>query len=200
MMQLHEILFVISSYLLGSIPAGFVIYYLMEKKDIREEGSGNIGATNMMRTKGKKAAIPTLIFDVLKGALPVFYGLQYFDSPVVVICGGAAAVMGHLFPLYIKFKGGKGVASLAGVFLAFNYPTVLVFGVFFLVAGYFTKHVSAGSITGVGAIFFYTLFTQIVEVAGIVFLLTVIILFKHAGNIKKMMAGTENKFCWKENG
>jgi glycerol-3-phosphate acyltransferase PlsY len=199
-LTIHEILFVIFSYLLGSIPCGFIIYYLTEKKDIREKGSGNIGAANVLRTKGKKAAIATLLFDVLKGVLPIVYGMKYFDSPVVVICGGAAAVIGHLFPIYIKFKGGKGVASLAGVFLFYNFPAVIVFLVFFLSAFAFTKYVSAGSTAGVAAVFFYTLFTDIVEVSMLVFILVILIIIKHGSNIKRMIAGTENKLTWKKNG
>lgn len=199
-MTTHEILFIVISYLFGSIPYGFLIYYLSERRDIRKEGSGNIGATNLLRAKGQKAAVATLICDMLKGVLPIAYGMRYFDSPIVIICGGAAAITGHLFPVYLKFKGGKGIASLTGLFLVFNFPTLIVFAVFFLVVFAITKYVSAGSVTGVTAVFFYTLFTDIVEVSAIVFMVCVLILIRHGSNIKRMMAGTENKFTWKKNG
>lgn len=199
-MTTHEILFIVVSYLIGSIPCGFLIYYISDKKDIRKEGSGNIGATNLLRIKGKKAALITLICDMLKGALPIAYGLRYFDSPIVVICGGAAAVIGHLFPIYLKFKGGKGVATLIGVFLIFDIPSFIVFIVTFFAVFFFTNYVSAGSIAGVSAVFFYTLFTDIVELSLIVFIIVVLILCKHISNIKRMMAGTENRLTWNKNG
>ena len=89
----HEILFLILSYFFGSIPFGFLIFYIFEKKDIRDEGSGNIGATNVFRSKGKTAGIITLILDILKGVLPIVYGLNHFNSPAMVMGGGAAVIV-----------------------------------------------------------------------------------------------------------
>ena len=183
-MTSHEVLYVIISYLLGSIPCGFIIYYLKKKGDIRNEKSGNIGATNVLRTVGKKAAAATLLLDMLKGILPVAYGIRYFDSPVIILCGGAAAIIGHLFPVYLKFRGGKGVASLIGVFLVFDFPAAVVFLVSFAAVFALTKYVSAASLTGVLALFFYTLFTSIVEISMIVFIVVILILIKHGSNIK----------------
>ena len=199
-MTMHEALFILIAYLVGSIPCGFIIYYAAEKKDIRQEGSGNIGTTNVLRAKGKKAAAATLLCDMLKGALPVIYGMSNFESPVVIACGGAAAVIGHLFPVYLKFKGGKGVASLVGMFLVFNSPAAIVFFVSFFVLLALTHYVSAASITGVTAAFFYTLFTDIAEVSLIVFMVVILILIKHGANINRLMAGTEDKLNWKKNG
>lgn len=199
-MTTHEVLFILIAYLVGSIPCGFIIYYVTEKKDIRQEGSRNIGATNVLRTRGEKAAAVTLLCDMLKGALPVIYGTSNFESPVVIACGGAAAVIGHIFPLYLKFKGGKGVASLVGVFLVFNYPTAIVFFVFFFVLLALTHYVSAASITGVTAAFFYTLFTDIAEVSLVIFMVVILILTKHGSNINRLMAGTEYKLNRKKNG
>jgi glycerol-3-phosphate acyltransferase PlsY len=173
---------------------------LKKKGDIREVGSKNIGATNVLRVVGKKAAATTLVLDMLKGALPVAYGLRYFDSPVILLCGGAAVVTGHLFPIFLKFKGGKGVAALLGVFLVFNFPAAIVFLVSFFAVFAFTKYVSAGSLIGVLALFFYTLFTGIVEISIITFVISMLILIKHSGNIKRLMAGTENRLNWEKNG
>jgi len=196
----HEVLYVIISYLVGSIPFGFIICCLKKKSDIRDEGSGSMGATNVLRVVGKKAAAATLLLDVLKGILPVAYGFRYFDSPAMSLIGGAAAIVGHLFPVYIKFRGGKGVASLVGVFLVFDFPAVIIFLVSFAAVIAVTNYVSAGSLTGVLALFFYTLFTGIVEISMIVFVIVTLIIIRHGSNIKRMMAGTENRLTWKKNG
>jgi len=196
----HEALFIIGSYLLGSIPFGFILYYLTEKKDIRQEGSGNIGATNVLRTKGKSAGIVTLACDMVKGVFPILYGLKHFDSPVIIISGGAAVILGHLFPLYLKFKGGKGIASFLGVCLVFHFPSAAAFGAAFLLTFYFTRYVSASSIAGVAAVFFVILFTKVTEVSMIVFTVAVLIVIKHHTNIKRIIGGTENQLIWKKNG
>lgn len=193
-MPKHEILFIVFSYLVGSIPFGYIIYYLTEKKDIREDGSGNIGATNVLRSKGKSAGIVTLVLDMLKGGLPVLYGSIHFDSPVLIIAGGAAAILGHLFPLYLKFKGGKGIACFLGLLIVFHFPSALAFGAVFLAALFLTRYVSVGSIAGVTVVFFITLFTQVVEVAMIVFGLTVMVVSRHRANIKRIAEGTEYQF------
>jgi glycerol-3-phosphate acyltransferase PlsY len=195
----HELMFILGSYLLGSVPFGFIVYYVYERKDIRGEGSGNIGATNVMRNKGKTAGIITLFLDMIKGFIPVFYGLKHFDSPVVIIAGGCAVVLGHLFPVYLKFKGGKGIASFLGVFIIFDFPAAVLFGAAFLVTFYFTRFVSAGSIAAVSAVFFYTLFTSVVEVSIIVFIVALLIILKHHGNIKRIAQGNEHKLIWKKN-
>lgn len=193
-MPRHEILFIVISYLVGSIPFGYIIYYLTEKKDIREDGSGNIGATNVLRSKGKCAGIVTLVLDMLKGGLPVLYGSIHFDPPVLIIAGGAAAILGHLFPLYLKFKGGKGIACFLGLLIVFHFPSALAFGAVFLAALFLTRYVSVGSIAGVTAVFFITLFTQVVEVAMVVFGLTVLVVSRHRANIERIIGGTEYQF------
>jgi acyl phosphate:glycerol-3-phosphate acyltransferase len=191
----HEILFVLFSYLLGAVPFGFIVYYLTERKDIRSEGSGNIGATNVLRTKGKSAAIITLFLDIAKGALPVLYGLKHFDSPVIVIAGGVAAILGHLFPVYIKFKGGKGIATFLGVFLVYYFPAALIFGITFIITVYFTRYISAGSIAAVIAVFFAILFSHVVEVSILVSIIAVLLTLRHSDNIHRIAAGEENQFA-----
>lgn len=150
--------------------------------------------------RGNARGSATLALDIAKGLLPVLYGLKHFDSPVVVIAGGAAVVMGHLFPICLKFKGGKGIAAFIGVFLVFNFSAALLFGAAFLITLYFIRYVSASSIAGVIAVFFFMLFTQVVEVSMIVFIVTAAIILKHHGNIRRMVAGTENKISWKHHG
>lgn len=199
-MAKHELLFILCSYLVGSIPFGFIVYYLTDKKDIRQCGSGNIGATNVLRNKGICAALVTLALDAAKGLLPVIYGAIHFDSPVIIIAGGAAVILGHLFSVVLKFKGGKGIATFLGVFIGFNFPAALLFGIAFLSLFYFFRYVSASSIAGVIVVFFFTLFTQVVEVSMIVFIVTAIIILKHHENIRRIVAGTENKLSWKHHG
>ena len=196
----HEIFYLILSYLLGSIPFGLIIFFIFEKKDIRKEGSGNIGATNVLRSKGKLAGIATLILDILKGVVPVVYGFSHFDSPVIVIGGGAAVITGHVFSVFLKFKAGKGVAAFTGVFLAFYYPSILVFIPVFILTVWITRYVSAGSILGVIAVFFFITFTQVVEVSIITLIISVIIISRHSSNIKRIFEGTENRFSLKKNG
>jgi acyl phosphate:glycerol-3-phosphate acyltransferase len=196
----HEILFIVFSYLLGSIPFGYLIFYFGEGKDIRTMGSGNIGATNVLRTKGKLAGLATLALDILKGALPVIYGRIHFDLPWIVLLGGLAVLLGHIFPIFLKFRGGKGVGSLVGVFLVFYYPALLLFLAVFFLSLWLTRYVSLGSLLGTTALFFCILFTQVVEVAMVVFVMLLLIVFRHRANIQRLIAGSENKFSFHKNG
>ena len=199
-MPKHEILFLVFSYLLGAVPFGYILYFITEKKDIRREGSGNIGATNVLRTKGKTAGIITLVLDVLKGVLPILYGLKHFDSPVIIIGGGAAAITGHLFSPYLKFKGGKGISTFLGLSMAFHFSLALVFAAVFLSTYFLNRYVSAASMAGVTAVFFVTLFTQVVEVSMVMSVVVILILGKHHGNIRRLMAGTEPRLLGERNG
>jgi acyl phosphate:glycerol-3-phosphate acyltransferase len=196
----HEISFLVFSYLLGSIPFGYLIFYFSEGKDIRTLGSGNIGATNVLRSKGKLAGMLTLALDMIKGAVPVIYGLSHFDLPWFVLLGALAVLLGHVFPVFLKFRGGKGVASLVGVFLVFYYPSLLVFLAVFLLTLKLTRYVSLASLLATTALFFCILFTQVVETAMVVFAMLLLIAFRHRANIRRLLAGTENKFSFKKNG
>lgn len=192
----HEILYIVFSYLLGAVPFGLIVYWFLEKKDIRGEGSGNIGAANVFRVKGSAAGIITLVLDLLKGVLPILYGLKHFDNPVMVISGGAAAILGHSFSVYLKFRGGKGIATFLGLFVVFHFPSALVFGATFIFTTYFTRYVAAGSLAGVTAVFFLVSFTHVAEVSIMVFAIALLIVTKHRDNIKRMLSGTENKWVW----
>jgi len=196
----HEIYFIVCSYLLGSIPFGYLIFYFSEGKDIRSMGSGNIGATNVLRSKGKLAGLATLTLDILKGALPIVYGRIHFDLPWIILLGGLAVLLGHVFPVFLKFRGGKGVGSLVGVFLVFYYPALLVFLLFFFLTLWLSRYVSLGSLLGASALFFCILFTQVVEVSMVMFLMLLLIVFRHRANIRRLLAGNENKFSFHKNG
>ncbi|TFG80307.1 MAG: glycerol-3-phosphate 1-O-acyltransferase PlsY [Chrysiogenales bacterium] len=193
-------LFVVCSYLLGSVPFGYLIFYLSEGKDIRGLGSGNIGATNVLRSKGKLAGLATLLLDVLKGALPIIYGRIHFDLPWIVLLGGLAVLLGHVFPVFLKFRGGKGVGSLVGVFLVFYYPALLVFLLVFFLTLWLSRYVSLGSLLGASALFFCILFTQVAEASIVVLFMLLLIVFRHRSNIQRLLAGNENKFSFHKNG
>jgi glycerol-3-phosphate acyltransferase PlsY len=196
----HEISFIVFSYLLGSIPFGYLIFYFSEGRDIRTLGSGNIGATNVLRSKGKLAGLLTLGLDILKGALPVIYGRIHFDLPWFVLLGALAVLLGHVFPVFLKFRGGKGVASLVGIFLVFYYPSLLVFLAVFLLTLKFSRYVSLASLLATSALFFCILLTQVVETAMVAFFMLLLIVFRHRANIQRLLAGNENKFSLKKNG
>ncbi len=199
-MPKHEILFLVFSYFLGAIPFGYILCYLTDKKDIRQEGSGNIGATNVLRTKGKIFGFITLALDMLKGILPILYGSMHFDSRILIIGGGAAAILGHLYSVYLKFKGGKGVSTFLGTLAVFYFPSALVFGGVFLFTYFLTRYISASSIAGVAAVFLVILFTNVMEVSMIVFMVALLIIIKHRGNIKRIFDGTESQLIRKKNG
>jgi glycerol-3-phosphate acyltransferase PlsY len=189
----HEIFFLVFAYLIGSIPFGFIFYYITEKKDIRSQGSGNIGATNVLRQKGKVWGLATLLLDSLKGVIPILYGLKHFDSPIIVIGGGAAAIVGHIFPVFLKFRGGKGVATFVGAVLLFYWPAAALFAALFLLTARLSRYASLASIAGAVSVFFLILFTHIAEVAMVVLLVVILIIVRHRDNIRRIIAGTENK-------
>jgi glycerol-3-phosphate acyltransferase PlsY len=196
----HEISFIVLSYLLGSIPFGYLIFYFSEGRDIRTLGSGNIGATNVLRSKGKLAGLLTLALDILKGAVPVIYGRIHFDLPWFVLLGALAVLLGHVFPVFLKFRGGKGVASLVGIFLVFYYPALLVFLAVFLLTLKFSRYVSLASLMAASALFFCIIFTQVVETAIVGFVMLLLVVFRHRANIQRLLAGNENKFSLEKNG
>ena len=194
-------LFVIISYLIGSIPCGLILSRATGV-DIRNQGSGNIGATNVTRLLGKKLGILTLIGDMLKAIMPMLaVHWYYLRSGMVVspqevdlavsLCGGAA-FLGHIFPLYLKFKGGKGVATALGVFIVLEPLAVIISLVIFIAIVYFTGFVALGSLL-VSA-----LMTLWIWLLGgtpnhvlLAFFIGVLIWIKHADNIKRLLQSTE---------
>lgn len=197
-MTQDEIVFIVSAYLLGSIPFGYILYYLFNKKDIRRQGSGNIGAANVLRTQGKISGIVTLLLDILKGVIVMVYGFRHFHAPGIIILGGAAVLIGHMFPLYLKFKGGKGAATFAGILLILHFPSAMVAMAVLIITIAITRRVSAGSLAGAVTAFFMCTFTQVVEVSLVVLVMTILVILRHNENIKRLYNGTEHPFEWKK--
>lgn len=189
-----KILFAGLSYLFGAIPSGYILFYISEKKDIRNFGSQATGATNLLRLKGWKFAVPILLFDVLKGVLPVVLALEFFEDLRFALVCGFLAVVGHCFPVYIKFKGGKGLATTLGAYAVLGFkPLLLSLGVFLLAVG-ITRYVSLGSLLAVLSYpFFILLFKGNLEIVCLSVVLFLLIVFMHKGNIARLIKGEERK-------
>ncbi len=189
------VLFVCLSYLFGSIPSGYLLFRLKNKGDIRDYGSHSIGATNVLRTTGWKFAIPVAILDIFKGFFPAFLGLKLFEDSRWALVFGFCAVVGHCYPIFLRFKGGKGVATTVGVYAAIAFVPLLFMIAVFVCVTVITRHVSLGSILGVLSFPLFSYFfqgeTEILFLSVAAFLL---ITFKHRGNIQRLVKGNERKF------
>jgi acyl phosphate:glycerol-3-phosphate acyltransferase len=181
------------AYLIGSVPFGLILTRLAGAGDVRRIGSGNIGATNVLRTGRKGLALGTLALDLLKGALPVWLAHRYLGPDMAVVVG-LGAVLGHCFPVWLKFRGGKGVATAAGVVIALT-PVVaaIAIGVFVLVV-LATRYVSLGSMLGAIAAVPSAYLLGHVQAAELYLLLSLLIVLKHAGNLRRLLQGSEAKF------
>jgi len=195
-----SILFMLAAYLLGSVPFGLIAGFKVKKLDIREHGSKNIGATNVFRVVGKMWGITVLVLDAVKGyvacVLPEFFG-QSLELPFQLLLG-ISAILGHSFPVWLKFKGGKGVATSLGVFLAIAWiPTLITFGLWILC--FAITHIISLSSLVAAVIFPIMIFWRYGGTPGIKFLLpisialAVFILFTHRANIQRLRQGTEKK-------
>ncbi len=186
-------LLIVIAYLVGSVPVG-VILAKTKGKDPRKVGSGNIGATNVMRAAGKVLGIITLVGDILKGFLPTMVAI-YAGLPVPLIAAvGFAAFLGHVFPLFLKFKGGKGVATASGVYLVLSPLAILVSMVVFALVLLKWKYVSAASIVGAALIPLNMLvFRAPQEYIYLSLIVGAIIIVRHRENLKRLLAGTEHK-------
>jgi glycerol-3-phosphate acyltransferase PlsY len=189
------------SYLIGSIPTGFLVYRAGGKGDIRDFGSGATGATNVLRLKGWRAALLVALVDIAKGFLPSFVILKLTHDPVLAAGCASLSVIGHCYPVYIGFRGGKGVATAAGAMLAVApLPALASLGVFLAAVGA-SRFVSLGSIT---AVLLFPAFQALfgfpgpVIAAGIPIL--AVILLRHSGNIGRLLTGTERKLGRKDGG
>lgn len=194
------LLVVIIAYLIGSIPFGYLVVRAKGGGDVRESGSGGTGATNVSRRAGKAAGVLTLILDALKGALAVIIARQTLtgdNTDWLIAVVAIAVIVGHIFPVWLGFRGGKGVATGVGVFLALVPMAVLCAGVIFVAVVALTKYVSLGSILAAATIpLFVWLFVLEVELkplltASIVGAL--LIIFAHRGNIARLLSGTESR-------
>ena len=190
---------IIVSYLLGSIPVGYLIVNARTGGDIRKTGSGGTGATNVSRRAGKGAGILTLILDALKGSAAVIIAtiiLRDINHALWWIgIAGIVAILGHIFPVWLGFRGGKGVATGVGVFLILTPVAVLLSGVLFLIIVVFTRYVSLGSM--IGALSMPALAWLLNYGTPLVFTTlfgALLIIYAHRQNIQRLMTGTENKF------
>lgn len=193
------IISILLAYLLGSIPSGLIIGKTFYKIDIREHGSKNLGATNSFRTLGIKPGIVVTLMDILKGTLatflPVFLGVENNIHPLIV---GVVAVIGHMFPVFASFKGGKAVATSAGVILAYE-PFLFILAILvFFISLYISKYVSLSSMVAALASLFYCMIFKLDDWAlgAVIIILTMFIFYRHRANIKRILDKTEPKIKW----
>ena len=216
MNDLFAILFsTLAGYLLGSVNFSIILSRMRYRDDIRRHGSGNAGMTNTLRTYGKLSAVLVLLGDAAKGFLAGWIGLE-LGGPVTMYLAGLFAVMGHMFPIFFGFRGGKGVATAAGFILYSSLPVCLGLAVVFLAVVFFSRYVSLGSVTVAALYPFAIVFMNLPpswwqEVGWVMllrpslwvillcaFLMAALVLWAHRSNIRRLLAGTENKLGQKK--
>ncbi len=208
------IIIAVIAYLIGSINFSIILSKRMAGFDIREKGSGNAGTTNMLRSVGKKAAVITLICDILKGVVSILIAvlvgkiIKNLDNALLVQLAGIFVIIGHTFPVFFKFKGGKGIATALGVLLMINWQIGLICLIFALVLMALTKIVSVGSIAA--AILFpilvafidqnYIVPTSNSNWSYLVFsiIVSLLVIFNHRANVQRILNGTENRLSFKK--
>tara|TARA_Y100000590_G_scaffold217955_1_gene246894 strand:- start:45 stop:680 length:636 start_codon:yes stop_codon:yes gene_type:complete len=208
---MENILIILFSYFCGSIPFGLIITKLFTKKDIRKTGSGNIGATNVLRSGNKTLALLTLLLDILKGFLPAMITMKYFPELVHISC--LLAFLGHVFPIWLKFKGGKGVATYLGILFALNYQLAFLFIFTWVILSLIFKYSSLSSIFSSLTVFIITfvrenalsIISQIpgvtknieslinLKISLIMFIFFILIMFTHKKNIYNLKNNSEPK-------
>lgn len=181
----------IFGYLLGSIPSGVIITRMAGLGDVRKIGSGNIGATNVLRTGHKGLAALTLLGDALKGVIAVLVAARF--APDAALVAGLGAFLGHLFPVWLGFKGGKGVATYLGVLIALALPGALVFALVWLAVAAITRYSSLAALVAAVAVPLALWALAAPYVAGLFAVLTVIVFIKHRANISRLLAGQESR-------
>jgi len=181
----------IFGYLLGSIPFGLLLTRAAGGPDIRAIGSGNIGATNVLRTGNKVLAAATLLCDMLKGTIAVLAAARYGADPALAAALGA--FLGHLFPVWLKFKGGKGVATFIGLLIGLHWPAALFFCIVWLVVAAATRYSSLAALVASALTPFAIWYFGLPRVAALFLLLTVLLWFMHRANIVRLLTGSEGK-------
>ena len=190
-MSLEIILVSIYSYLLGSIPFGLVITKIFLKQDIRNVGSGNIGTTNVLRTGKKSLAFATLIFDILKGYISVLVTLKYFNE--LIYFSALICLIGHVFPIWLKFKGGKGVATYLGIIFALSLKLGIIFSITWLLISFIFKYSSLASMIGALIVFLFSILLGKTALSIFLFITFIIILYTHRENIVRLKDSKETK-------
>ena len=181
----------IISYLMGSIPFGFILTKIFLKKDIREIGSGNIGATNALRTGNKVIGYTTLILDISKAIIPVIY--TKINFPELIFVASLCAFLGHVFPIWLKFKGGKGVATYVGILFSINILFGLIFAISWVITFVLTKYSSLSSLIGSLSLPAYLLITGQTNNVIFFIIMFVLIFFTHRENVKRLKNKEESK-------
>ena len=189
-MDINLIIVAVYSYLLGSIPFGLILTKIFLKKDIRKIGSGNIGTTNVLRTGKKSLAAGTLVLDLMKGYFSIIITFTYFEN--LISYSALICFIGHIFPVWLKFKGGKGVATYLGVILALSYKFFLIFGISWLILSFLFRYASLSSIISSLIVFAYSYFF-ISNFSLILFIFVVIIIYTHRENIVRLKNSEESK-------
>ena len=189
-MDINLIIVAVYSYLLGSIPFGLILTKIFLKKDIRKIGSGNIGTTNVLRTGKKSLAVGTLVLDLMKGYFSIIITFTYFEN--LISYSALICFIGHIFPVWLKFKGGKGVATYLGVILALSYKFFLIFGISWLVLSFLFRYASLSSIISSLIVFVCSYFFNN-NFSLILFIFFIIILYTHRENIVRLKNSEESK-------
>ncbi|CAN5340964.1 glycerol-3-phosphate 1-O-acyltransferase PlsY [soil metagenome] len=179
-------------YLCGSVPFGLILTRLAGTDDLRSIGSGNIGATNVLRTGKKGLAAATLIGDMLKGTIAVIVA-GYFGGPDAAIIAGVGAFIGHLFPVWLKFKGGKGVATYIGILLGLFWPAALAFCAIWIAVALIFRYSALAALVASAIVPFMLFWSQHQTLAAVFALLSAVLWIMHRANIKRLMNGTEGK-------
>ena len=184
-------------YLFGSVPTGLLLTKLFSKIDPRKMGSKNIGATNIFRTAGKRLGILTLVGDLLKGAIPVVIAIQWGESDLWIAIAGLTPILGHIFPIFLGFRGGKGVATALGTYLVISPIAVFIECLIFAGIVWKWKFISLGSLTCATTIPILIAFMRSDSKAYFMIsvIIAALILYRHQSNISRLLQGTENK--WK---
>ena len=190
-MNLDVVYVITYSYFLGSIPFGLIIAKIFLGIDIRNIGSGNIGTTNVLRTGKKSLAASTLLLDALKGYVSIIIAYKYFNE--LVYLSALICFIGHIFPIWLKFKGGKGVATYLGIILGISFILGVVFGVAWLLTATIFRYSSLSSILGSMIVCFFSLFAGNEIQSFFLFIIFVIIIFTHRENIARLKNSRENK-------
>jgi len=191
-------LFLISIvYFFGSIPFAYILPKIFGLGDIRNIGSGNVGATNVLRAGNKLLAIIVLAFDIIKGFVPLFVLKNYYHnelSEIIILLIGSAAILGHIFPIWLKFKGGKGVATYIGFLFAINYIFGIIFIITWLLIAFLKKYSSLASITSLVLLpLFVMLFSYEKKIIYFLIIINLIIISKHYSNIYRLIHKSETK-------
>lgn len=194
-----ELILIGIAYLMGSIPTGVLIASYFGGKDVTKEGSGNIGATNVGRVVGKKAGLFTLLGDIIKGVIPVVLALIISGSPFIVSAVALAAFLGHIFPIFNDFKGGKGVATALGIFAVVSPSSALAAVVIFAFFLYTWRYVSLGSIVAAGAMpALMGIFAESKSYIVLSLIIGGFVIYRHRDNIKRLLEGDENRLGQKK--